>query len=215
MSRLTKSERKNVVPGGGLALVLMRWARGWHEQATLAAHAGFHPSQVSAWERDERDVPVDALETTADVTGFPRSLLGPLLRYLRSFRAAARGKSRPAGRLAQASTAELFLVAAQALDLILEPLAAETDRRERTAPEPPEALLERLKRRTERQRRLLVEHVPELRQPALVELLTRESLRLAPDHPEESKEWATLATLLGKRVDFPPGTKSGAGETRG
>jgi transcriptional regulator with XRE-family HTH domain len=193
--------RKKVIPGGGLAMVLLRWARGWWDQATLAAQAGFHPSQVSMWERDERAVPVAALEKTADVTGFPRYLLEPALRLLHSFRAAARGKSRPARMLAQVSIAELFSLAAQALDLILEPLTVEADRPERTAPESAELLLERLKRRTDRQRRFLVERVPEFQDRALGELLTRESLRLEASHPAESKEWANLAALAAERVD--------------
>jgi transcriptional regulator with XRE-family HTH domain len=202
MSTSKKIEGKKAIPGGGLALVLLRWARGWWDQATLAAQAGFLPSQVSMWERDDRDVPVSALEKTADATGFPRHLLEPVLRLLRSFRAAARGKSRPARMLAQVSVAELFPLAAQALDLILEPLTAEAARPERTGPESAELLLERLKRRTERQRRLLVERVPEFQNRALAELLTRESLRLAPDHPEESKEWANLAAFVAERVSY-------------
>ena len=201
MSALKKIGGRKAIPGGGLVLVLLRWARGWWDQATLAAQAGFLPSQVSMWDRDARDVPVAALEQTADVTGFPRYLLEPALRLLRSFRAAARGKSRPARLLAQVSIVELFPLAAQALDLILEPLTAEAARPERTGPESAELLLERLKRRTERQRRLLVERVPEFQDRALAELLTRESLRLAPDHPEKSKEWANLAALVAERVD--------------
>jgi transcriptional regulator with XRE-family HTH domain len=200
MSALKKAERRKVIPGGGLALVLLRWARGWWDQATLAKQAGFLPSQVSMWERDDRAVPVAALEKTADVTGFPRYLLEPVLRLLRSFRAAARGKSRPARTLAQVSVVELFALAAQALDLILEPLTAEKDRPEQTSPESAELLLERLKRRTERQRRLIVERIPEFQTRALAELLTRESLRLAPEHPKKSKEWANLAALVAERV---------------
>ena len=215
MSALKKAERRKVIPGGGLALVLLRGVRGWWDQATLAAQAGFLPSQVSMWERDDRAVPVAALEKTADVIGFPRYLLEPVLSLLRSFRAAARGKSRPARLLAQVSVAELFPLAAQALDLILEPLTAEAARPERTGPESAELLLERLKRRTERQRRLLVERVPEFQDRELAELLTRESLRLDADHPEESREWATLAGLIQKTVDFPRGTTSGTGEVRG
>ena len=199
MSRSKKKERRKVIPGGGLALVLLRWARGWWEQATLAAHAGFHPSQVSMWERGDRDVPLAALEKTADATGFPRYLLEPLLTQLRSFRAAARGKSRPARTLAQLSIVELFPLAIEALDLLLEPLALEPDRSEQTGPDSAELLLERLKRRTERQRRLLVERVPEFQHPALAELLTEESRRLAPDHPRESQEWSTLAAIITRK----------------
>lgn len=196
MGRSKKSEETKVAGVGGLLLVLLRWSRGWWDQATLAGQAGFHRSQVSMWERDDRDVPAAALEKTADVTGFPRWLLPSALRLLRTFRAAMREKARPARTLAHVSVVELFPVAVQALDLILEPLAQET------APRPqPDDLLERLKRRTERQRRLLVESVPEFRTPELADLLTRESHRLAEDHPEESREWANLASLVAKRVD--------------
>ena len=199
MSTLKDTEEGKTIRGGGLVMVLLRWARGWWDQATLAKQADFHRSQVSMWERDERDMPFAALEKTAEVTGFPNWLLKPALRLLRSFRAAARWKSRPSRILAQTSVVDLFPLAAQALDLILEPLAAERARQERTEPPPPEALLERLKRRTDRQRRLLVEIVPDFRSPALADLLTQESLRLAPDHPEESKEWSNLAALIAEQ----------------
>lgn len=197
-----KKTNRSGIPSGGLAMVLMRWTRGWWEQATLAARAGFHSSQVSMWERGERVVPLTALEKTADVTGFPRYLLEPLLRLLRSFRAARKRTSRPSRTLAQVSVAELFPLLDEAIDLILAPLAAEACHPE-TAPEP-EALLERLKRRTERQRRLMVERIPEFQTRALAEHLTRESRRLAADQPEESREWATLAALAEERARRQP-----------
>jgi tetratricopeptide (TPR) repeat protein len=207
MSKAKKSRKKKVIPGAGLAMVLMRWARGWWDQATLARRAGFLPSQVSMWERDDRDVPEDALKTTADVTGFPRHLLDSGLRILRSFRLAARGKSRPARALVQVAVVELFPLADQALDLILEPLAAEGRRQERAA-RPVAAdrelagpLLDRLKRRKEKQRWLLVERVAEFQQWALSERLAAESLLLAPNQPAESLEWAKLAVHVAERVD--------------
>ncbi len=207
MSKAKKSRRKKVIPGAGLAMVLMRWARGWWDQATLAVRAGFHPSQVSMWERDDRDVPEEALKTAADVTGFPRYLLDSGLRILRSFRLAARGKSRPARALAQVAVVELFPLADQALDLILEPLAADGRRPERASRpvaadrELADPLLERLKRRQEKQRWLLVERVAAFRQWALSERLAAESLLLAPNHPAESLEWARLAVHVAERVD--------------
>jgi transcriptional regulator with XRE-family HTH domain len=204
--RTANKAGQKVIPGAGLAMVLLRWARGWWDQATLAVRAGFHPSQVSMWERGERDTPEAALETTADVTGFPRHLLDPALRLLRSFRLAARGKSRPERTLAQVSLGELFPLLDQAIDLILEPLAAKRRpkrpvRSVAADRELAESLLERLKQRTERQRRLIVESVPEFQERALAELLVEESLRLAPDHPAESKEWANLAALVAERMD--------------
>ncbi len=207
MSKAKKSRKKKAVPGAGLAMVLMRWARGWWDQVTLAGQAGFLPSQVSMWEREDRAVPEDALKTTADVTGLPRYLLDSVLRILRSFRLAVRGKSRPARMLAQVSVVELFPLVDSALDLVLEPLATEGRRQERAA-RPVAAdrdlagpLLERLKRRKEKQRWLLVERVAEFQQWALSERLATESLLQAPNQPAESLEWAKLAVHVAERVD--------------
>lgn len=113
-------------PDSRLALVLMRYLRGWWEQAKLAAAARFLPSQVGMWDRGDRTVPRSALERTADATGVPRYLLNPLLRSLRSFRLAARRRPKADRILAEVFTAELFPLAGEALDLILDPLQDES-----------------------------------------------------------------------------------------
>ncbi len=188
-----------------LAFVLLRYFRGWWDKVKLVRAGGFLASQVTMWDHGDRPVPWEALQRTADVTGFPRYLLGAALRVIRSFLLAAKGRSRPRRALAEVSIVELFPLAFSALDLILEPLD-EPDLLQASPPvaedrEAAEALLERLKRRTERQRWLLVERVPELRNWALVEKLAGESLRLAPNQPRESLEWARLAVRLAELVD--------------
>lgn len=192
-----KRRKQEDDPVSRLAFVLLRYFRGWWDKVRLVAAGGFLSSQVTMWDHGDRPVPWPALQRTADVTGFPRYLLGPMLRVLRSFLLAAKGRSRPRRALAEVSVAELFPLAVSALDLILEPLdgpAAEEAR------ENADALFERLKERPERQRWLLVENVLEFRQGPLVPKLVEESLRLAPNHPRESLGWAKLAVRLSDLV---------------
>ena len=196
-----KTKRKKDNPAARLAMVLLRYSRGWWEQATFAEAAGFRRTQVSKWDRGDRPVPGYALERSADVTGFPRYLLGILLRALRSFLLAMQGRSRPRRALAEVSVLELIPLAAEALDLILEPLDAEPPPHD---PETVEMLLERLKRRTETQRSFLVEHVEEFRHPALAGLAAEESRHLAASHPAESLGWAKLASRL---AELAPGRR--------
>jgi hypothetical protein len=195
--------KKTDNPVARLAMVLLRYSRGWWEQAAFAKATGFKGTQISKWDRGDRPVPDHALERSADVTGFPRHLLGVLLRGLRSFLLAMEGKSRPRRALAEVSVLELFPLAASVLDLILEPLDAEEPPAD--DPEAAELLLERLKRRTEAQRRFLVERVEEFRHPALVELAAEESRRLAASHPEESLGWAKLASRIAEMASIEAG----------
>jgi tetratricopeptide (TPR) repeat protein len=197
--------KKEDTPDERLAVVLMRYAAGWWEKAKLAVMARFEPSQVSMWERGDRPVPPYALERTADVTDFPRYLLGAMLRSIRSFRLAAKGKSRPGRALAEVSLVELFPLAASVLDLILDPLAEAEHREEQAQPsaadrEQAEALFERLKRRILEQRWLVVNEVAEFRQWPLVERMVAESLRLAPNQSRDSLDWAKLAVRLAELV---------------
>jgi len=192
-----KRRKQEGDPVARLAFVLLRYFRGWWDKVKLVKAGGFLSSQVTMWDHGDRPVPWPVLQRTADVTGFPRYLLRAVLRVLRSFLLAAKGRSRPRRALAEVSVAELFPLAASALDLILEPLDEAPEEVQVTAG----ALLNRLKRRTERQRWLLIESVPEFRRWSLVPELVEESLRLAPNHPRESLEWAKLAVRLAELVD--------------
>lgn len=210
MKKEAKTRRKEDNPAARLAMVLLRYARGWWEQRKLAAAAGFLQSQVSKWDRGDQTVPDHALVRTADVTGFPRHLLGTLLRALRSFLAAVQGRSRPSRALAEVSTLELFPLFASAVSLILEPLDETGSMVEPAQPLPAdreaaESLWERLKRRTEELRWLLVERVEEFRNWVLVERAVAESLDLAPNHPRESLVWAKLAVRIAELV---PGSEA-------
>jgi hypothetical protein len=211
MKKEAKTGRKKEDnPAARLAMVLLRYARGWWEQRKLAAAAGFLQSQVSKWDRGAQTVPDHALVRTADVTGFPRHLLGILLRALRSFLAAMQGRSRPSRALAEVSVLELFPLFASAVSLILEPLDEPGSVVEQAQPLPAdreaaESLWERLKRRTEELRWLLVERVEEFRNWVLVEFAVAESLLLAPNHPREAQGWAKLAVRIAELV---PGSEA-------
>src|SRR5215213_1437957 len=98
-----------------LAFVLLRYFRGWWDKVKLVKAGGFLPSQVTMWDHGDRPVPWDALQRTADATGFPRYLLGAALRMIRSFLLAAKGRSRPNRALAEVSIVELFPLAFSAL----------------------------------------------------------------------------------------------------
>jgi tetratricopeptide (TPR) repeat protein len=198
-------QKKEETPDEQLSMVLMRYAVGWWEKGKLAVAARLQPSQVSMWDRGDRPVPRYALERTADATGFPRYLLGSMLRMIRSFRLAAKGKSHPRRALAEVSLVELFPLAMSALDLILDPLTQAELREEHVQSsaadlEQAEPLFERLKRRTAEQRWLLVDHVAEFRHWALVVLVAAESLRLAPNEPTKSLDWAKLALRIAELV---------------
>jgi tetratricopeptide (TPR) repeat protein len=58
----------------------------------------------------------------------------------------------------------------------------------------------RLKKRTAGQRRFLVETVAEFRNWALAEAAALDSVRLAPNHPQEAREWAELAVQVSELV---------------
>lgn len=192
-----KRRKQEDDPVSRLAFVLLRYFKGWWDKVKLVKAGGFLSSQVTMWDHGDRPVPWPALQRTADVTGFPRYLLGAVLRVLRSFLLAAKGRSRPCRALTEVSVVELLPLASSALDLILEPLDEAPVVEEQAA----DALLERLKKRTERQRWLLIESVPEFRQRPLVPKLVEESLRLAPNQPRESLAWAKLAVRLAELVD--------------
>lgn len=215
---MKKATKRKINSAAQLAMVLLRYALGWWEQRKLASATGFLPSQHSKWDRGEQTVPDYALERTADVTGFPRNLLRALLRALRSFLALLQGRSLPARALSEISAMELFPLLASAVDLILAPLDAPTPFGGAPAPpcaddrEAAQPLWERLKRRTEEERRVLVEHGETFRNWVLVELAVTESLQLAPNHPREALGWARLA---GRIAELAPGSETWRSRLRG
>ncbi len=189
-------------PDARLAAVLLRYLHGW-DQAEMARAARIAPSQLSVYDRGERAIPRDVLERMAEAAGFPTYLLDPLLRGLRSFRAAARGRSRPEALLEERLVAELIGIGGEAVAAVL--AISEGDDAEDMARErPPRSadreeaavLWGRLARRNERQRKALVEETEEYRGWALCERVAAESLAAAPSDPRQALELAGLACRI-------------------
>lgn len=180
-----------------LLMVLLRYDLGWFERRQLAEALGIAPSLVSMWERGERRIPREALGKAADQRGLPRQLLAPALQALRSFRLAAQGKSRSRYAVDLVVALDLLPLLLETTDLLLAPL-----RRKRAAAEDPdevEALWARLARRTQAERRLLVEEGEEYRTQALRERVEAESAAVAQEQPRLARELAELVGWMEER----------------
>jgi hypothetical protein len=99
-----------------------------------------------------------------------------------------RSKEKEDGSRSRAGTAlPLILTAA---DLILEPLFPSS---EAVVRDDPRNQWERLKRRTQEERLLLLEEGEELQTRELAELIAAESAGCSTENPREASEWADLA----------------------
>lgn len=189
------SRRPKVDQDARLVYVLLRYEAG-RDQAGFADLTRTSPGQVSLYDRGERAVPEEILERAAGAVGFPPHLLRPARRAVRSFRAAARGWSRPGRALAETVATDLLACVGEAVDVILS--AGETARRERAVTLPAEALWQRLERRNARQRLALVEEVEAFRTRELYELITVKSIEMEQDHPGQARELAGLAHRIAE-----------------
>jgi len=187
-------------PESRQALVLFKDLGGWETHDQLAKATGIRRSQLSLYFEGKRAIPREALEKVAAAAGFPVHLIDPLLRHLRSFRAAARGWSRASRILAGGIVAELTVLILMAADLVLEPLceapvlALPVSEDRAAAAE----LWNHLKERTAAERRMLVEELDEYRSWALSERVARESITAAPNQPRIALELAELALLIAE-----------------
>lgn len=184
-----------------LAMVLFLQLGGWKTHAGLAKVTGIARSQISEYFEGKRAIPRQALEKIAVVAGFPVYLLDTLLRGLRSFQAARRGRA-DADRLFFGETAaEVIVLTQMAASLILDPLHEERLGIARPVIEDraaAAALWDHLKGCSSAERRMLVKELDEFRSWALCELVARESIKAAPNHPQASLELAELALLIAE-----------------
>ena len=194
-----EDEEKDVDLPRLLALVLLRFRMSW-DQDGLAKASKTSPSQISAYLRRERSIPRKVLERAAAGADFPAHLLAPLLRELRSFLVAGRGRSRFDHVVSEGAASELMALVSQALDVVLAPLDSKAVRRPPSPAdrEETEALWESLRPLTGRERRLLVEETSDFRTWALCERLVAESIQRAPNEPEEALELAELALRIAE-----------------
>ena len=187
-------------PDSRLALVLLRYRVGLN-QKELAEAADISASKMSNYDQGEKDVPPEHLNRAADATQYPRVLLAPVRRALRSFRLAARGWFR-AERVVQDSLfADLLALLGGAIDTVLSPVSRKEKRREPSPEadrEEAERLWLRLARYTSLQREALVEEGEEFRIWALVERVAAESVTVAASDPAEALNLAKLARRVAQ-----------------
>ncbi len=173
------------------------------DQAGFAAATRTAASQVSACLHGRRTVPDTVLEAAADAVRFPRSLLSPALRAVRSYRAATRGWSRMDRVLTDTFFTELLGWSGQALEAIFEAAAPPPPPPPKRA-EPTEieaaALWTRLERRTPGQRIAMVEEIGEFQSRTLADLVAAKGHERAAAHPEEARELAKLADRISART---------------
>jgi tetratricopeptide (TPR) repeat protein len=201
----TKIDPEANEPEARLALVLFNELGGWKSHTKLAKALGMSRSQLSEYFEGKRAIPREILEKIAAAAGFPVPLLDPLLRDLRSFRA-ARGWSRAGSVFAGGNAAELIVLVQMATDLVVAPLH-EAPAFARPASEDRAAaaeLWERLKECPAAERRMLVEELDEYRSWALCEWMARESVKAAPNHPWVALELAELALLIAELTPAEP-----------
>jgi len=188
-----------------LAFVLLRIANRL-EQAELARSTHISTGQTSNYERGKSPVPREAVDLAAGAVGFPASLLDLLLRGIRSFLVAGKGRSRIERAVAETHALERLALAREATDLVLAPLDLPRPRiasgRPRAEDRIEQAELVRCfqERCTPAEARLLVEEATEYRSWVLCEAAALQSIRRAPNHPQEAREWAELAVHIAEQV---------------
>src|SRR6185295_6305703 len=191
-------------PESRLALVLFRYSL-LMEQREFARSARIAPSQLSVYERGERPAPRPVLEKAAAAAGFPVELLDSLLWGIRSFRAAARGRSRAARVFAGGTAAELIALVQLASDAILGPFASIPPATAAPPVREAEALWAGLEPCSAGERRMLVEDLEEYREWSLCVRVAAESREKAANQPREALELAELALLI---AELTPGEEA-------
>jgi tetratricopeptide (TPR) repeat protein len=181
-------------PESRLALVLFRHSL-LLEQRAFARAAGIAPSQLSVYERGGRATPRLVLEKAAAAAGFPVELLDSLLWGIRSFRVAARGKSRADRVFAGGTAAELIALVGLATDAVL--TAARPASKNLSQAEA-EALWAEIEPLSDDDRRMLVEDLEEYRSWSLCVRVAAESREKAANQPREALELAELALLIAE-----------------
>jgi len=202
-------EEKKIDEDARLALVLLRSYMRW-EQGDLAREARIAPSQVSVYERGKRTVPPEVLARAADAAGFPRYLLAPLKRSIRSFRAAAKGRARAARVLGEDFVSELIDLGSLVVDTIVGDLDPDEPMRAPSPEDREEAadLWAQMERRTPKQRQALAEEAEEFQSWALCERVAAASAEKAASQPRKALELAELALLIAKHAPGNPAWRS-------
>ena len=197
-----------VLPDHAVVLVFLRTGQGW-SQAQLCRVAGISPTQLNDFESGRKTLTRERLDQLAAALGLPPERVDETLDCLAANRAAAAPPGEPlSGRAATRRQVEVLASRAGRLEKdhareLLNFLTVEGEAL--VARQRAERQMARLKKHSAGKRRLLVETVAEFRNWALAEAAALESVRLAPNHPQEAREWAELAVQVS---DLVPGEET-------
>jgi hypothetical protein len=181
------------------------------DQAGFATATRTAASQVSAYLHGKRTVPRAVLERALEAVRFPKVLMQPALRAIRSYRAATRGWSRTDRVLAETFFAELLAWSGAALETIFLAAAPAPAPRIRSVPSEADrdlaaGLWLRRERRNAGQRLAMVEEIEDFQSRALYELVAAKSIEMAPGNPVNAQELAELALRIAEHCPAPAGS---------
>jgi transcriptional regulator with XRE-family HTH domain len=188
-----------------LALICLRSERGW-SQKKLAAELGFSDErQLSRYERGEKALSRENLESLAAPLGYPPEAVDTLLFAFRlAFPEAPEEAASPVApspeeraRIARAAMTGGWAMAAEiGTELTRQKREQKAEAARREAQE----LWQRLRRATREERRDLITVFPEFRTWALAIQVCEASIRAAAHKVEEALELADLALFIAERT---------------
>jgi len=189
------------LPELGVILSLLRETLGW-TQAELGRAAG--TKQINEYERGRKNLSRKRLEYLIAFMGLPPEAIDEALDFQARTRALARPPGSPvdplsaAQRRVESVSAQFGRLARGFSREALTMLTTEGEAlRER---QKAEVLWNQLKKRTPAERRKLVEDGARFRTWALCERVARESIKAAPNQPDQALELAELALLIADRL---------------
>ncbi|MDP9119962.1 MAG: transcriptional regulator [Acidobacteriota bacterium] len=197
------ARRKTVLPDHAIVLVFLRTGKGW-SQMELCRAAQLFPSEISEYESGSRTLIRERLDHLAGAMGLPPERVDESLDCLAVNRALSSPTESPPGPRAalrrriealatKAGRLEKDHVRARSIYLTVQAEAL-------VARQHAELRMARLRTSTAAQRRLLVETDADSRSWALAEAAALESVRLAPNHPLQAREWAEWAVRIAELV---------------
>jgi transcriptional regulator with XRE-family HTH domain len=186
-----------------ILLAYFRAGQG-RSQAELAAAAGISPSLLNDYEKGRKSLERERLQYLFGFLGIPAERIDAGLADLAQNRAASRlavavpGSAEEAHRRVEAVAQRAGRLITDTVRSLLELLVVEGEALAQRQLADPQIV--RLRKLTPAKRLLLVEGVPGFRNWALAERAALESVALAPNHPQEAREWAVLAVRIAELV---------------
>lgn len=194
---------KKILPDLAIVLTFLREGQGW-SQTALAEAAGTTSNLVSDYEAGRKRLLRERLEYLTGFMDIPPERIDATLSCLRGNQASSRPPRNPGDAFTE-SRRRIEAVAAKSARLSEEFVRSQlllltVEGEGLQARQQAEFLWNRLKKRTPKERRQMVEDHPDLQSWALSERVAAESIHLAPNHPQDALEVARLAQDIAEKV---------------